>query len=305
MEVLKNVFLLQTSCPYPYPMNSYLILDEKIALIDTSSEDPPDELIKKMKSVGISLEDLDYIFLTHPHMEHLRALNYLKKHSLKCQVLAGPLAAKILPQIERSVELALSRINLELGHMQRYWRTLKSLKVDRIVKDGDVLSLGKMSFKVLDFPGHCSELLTLHYEQQKVLFSSDFIIGGDQPTWVAANPFIMELDGNRAHYHESLLNVEQLKDDLQLILPAHGPIIEKPKERIESLFRLEREMEEKVMQSIGTSPKPLRSIVEGYYEKKFTDEVKYFHAARFMRPLLEYLIEKKEIGKKGENFYLI
>jgi len=54
----------------PEVLSSYLIIDEKIAVIDCGPSSVVDELLDSVRGCGITPKEIDYLLLTHIHLDH-------------------------------------------------------------------------------------------------------------------------------------------------------------------------------------------------------------------------------------------
>ena len=130
-------------------INAYLILDEKTALIDISSEllEPPfsDELAKLMGN-----RDLDYLIVNHMEMDHTGAIHGLLAHYPNVKILCSMRAKKMLAEHYNVVE-----------------------NVKGVLQD-DELSLGKHTLRFYMTPNvHWPETMMTYETTQQILFSCD------------------------------------------------------------------------------------------------------------------------------------
>ena len=293
-------------------MKTYFIDDEKTCLIDTSAEENPQTLIQGLKTLGKSLLDIDFILITHVHLEHIRSLAYLKKHIPNCQILTSPRNADYLANYEKYTRVVFRKFPGEFkdipGLFDYYYNLfspVKSVQVDAEIKEGDTLSLGNLTLEVLETPGHCAEEISFYCKENKVLFSGDFIVGNDRETWIAINPIMHDYGGNRKKYLTSLSKIAQLEEKIDLILPAHGSIITNPKEKIEDLLTLTPKAHNKVLKLLETrGPKTLPELVELYSGRQLKKTMKFYHLSRLMRALLNYLLEEDQIIQQEDRYFL-
>ena len=128
--------------------NSYIIKCQKTqkgVLIDAPAE--ADKIFKQLEGI-----DLNYIFLTHDHMDHVGALSELRQ-KLGVPLAAHPLDAESLP-----------------------------LPMETSLSDGDILSIGELKIKALHTPGHTPG--SLCFLLRDYLFSGDTLFpGGPGKTW--------------------------------------------------------------------------------------------------------------------------
>lgn len=120
----------------PIENNCYLITDENTnesALIDCS------EFNEKMRAL-IGDTELKYILLTHGHFDHIGGVKAVKEQ-YGCQVAISAEDAPMLSDSLRSLAL------FSGGRQEK-------VQADILLKDGDTLSLGNITVKVLSTPGH-------------------------------------------------------------------------------------------------------------------------------------------------------
>ncbi len=104
------------------------------------------------------------------------------------------------------------------------------VKVDKIVKEGDVLNLLGINIEVMHFPGHSmgSTSYSFMHEQKHIVVSGDIIgtlLAGDFG-WDGS------IDFDKKTYTESLKRFAKI--DMDIMLPGHGLIyFHKPQWRIE------------------------------------------------------------------------
>ena len=172
----------------PYDTNAYILIctsTNNSVLIDTPSD--AESIIEALHGTNPQ-----YILLTHSHMDHIGALEELRR-KLQVPLAMNPTdSASILPAPEM------------------------------LLNDGDTLSFGEITLKVLHTPGHTPGGLCFQYG--KYLISGDTIFpGGPGATWSA--------DGFRQIIKSITEKIFTLPDDT-LIYPGHGShaILKKEKE---------------------------------------------------------------------------
>ena len=111
---------------------------------------------------------LDYIFLTHSHYDHALGSAYILRRYPDAKVVAGEYAAKIFAKpTAKAVMWDLDRKFATKCGACDYENLADELRVDIAVSDGDEISAGDMTFRVLNLPGHtkCSVGYYLAAEQ--------------------------------------------------------------------------------------------------------------------------------------------
>jgi len=128
----------------PFAANCYIVGDEKSR--QGMVIDPGDEagrILKVIKETGL---DIKIIALTHGHIDHTAALGEVVEAT----------GAKIAIHQDDVKTYGNKLVSIFLGMQQ------KSLPPpDRLLKDGDVISVGKLDFTVIHTPGHTSGSICL------------------------------------------------------------------------------------------------------------------------------------------------
>ena len=192
--------------------NSYLITDLKIALIDAIKAPFYEVLIENIRK-KVSLDSIDYIIVNHAEPDHAGSLRELVKVCKKAKIVCTQKCKEVLSGYND-----ISSWNFQ------------------IVKNGDILSLGKRTLEFIETPMvHWPESMFTYVKEDKCLFSMDAF--GQH--YSSSNKFDDEVDlceameeGKRYYaniimpYGKQVSGVlEKLsKYDIKLIIPAHGII---------------------------------------------------------------------------------
>ncbi|MFQ5819847.1 MAG: MBL fold metallo-hydrolase [Candidatus Heimdallarchaeota archaeon] len=146
--------------------NVYLLTDEIIALIDTGITNNTEKVFQFCRNQGVSPETLDLILLTHAHIDHIMGLYHILEISqaqLACHKAAAP---------------ALETPNLQRTLISWFTFTPPPLKVDRKLRDGDLIELGSLTLHVIHTPGHTPGSICFYEPTFKILFTGDTIFAG-------------------------------------------------------------------------------------------------------------------------------
>ncbi len=144
---LRNFHGYETSRGSSY--NAYLILDDKVTLIDTAKVDFADELLARISSV-IEPEKIDLIISSHVEPDHSGAL-------------------KKVAALAKNAEIITTNPNGLKGLTARYG----DLKY-KPVKAGDSISIGKRTLQFVPTPMlHWPDSMVTYCPEEKILFSND------------------------------------------------------------------------------------------------------------------------------------
>ncbi len=154
---------------------SFLIYGRKICLIDSGVTSSDKIILDYMKKTGHRPEEISLLILTHSHPDHIGAANKIKSIS-GCTVAAHAAEKSWIEDVD-------------MQERERPVPGFKSLvegsvRVDRLLQDGDVLDLDGLSLQVMHTPGHSSGSICLWLSEGGALFSADAVpIPGDMPIY--------------------------------------------------------------------------------------------------------------------------
>jgi len=169
----------------------YIIYGKKICLIDSGVASGDKVIFDYLRKTGRSPEEISLLILTHSHPDHIGGA-YAIKAASGCEIASHA--------AERSW---IEDVNLQFK--ERPVPGFESLvggsvKVDRILQDGDAIDLDdEMSVKVLHTPGHSRGSIALLLSDAEALFSGDAIpISGDLPIYEDAIESVRSIKKLRA-----------------------------------------------------------------------------------------------------------
>ena len=129
--------------------NAYLIIDEKITLVDTVKGYLTQEMINRISEI-VDPSQIDYIISNHVEMDHTGALPKLMEIAPNATIVTSP-----------NGEKGLNR------HYKQKWKY-------KVVKNGEVLNLGKRNLNFLHMPMvHWPDSMASYLVEEKLLFPND------------------------------------------------------------------------------------------------------------------------------------
>jgi len=130
---------------------AFLITDEKTALIETGPKSSVEHVLGGLRHAGI--ETLDWIIVTHIHLDHAGAAGTLARQFPEARVAVHEVGVRHLVDPSKLWSSA-SRIYGDA--MDRMWGGIDPLPEERIVAlaDGDKIELGATTLQAVDTPGH-------------------------------------------------------------------------------------------------------------------------------------------------------
>ena len=210
-----DLFESQYAVPNGISYNSYLIMDEKVAIMDTVDRRRAAEWWSNITE-ALAGRTPDYLIVHHVEPDHAGCIGEVVDRYPQIEVLTSERAAQILAQMYR-FPLLFERI--------------------RVVKEGDTLSLGRHRLQFMMAPMvHWPEVMVSYEQTEKILFSADgfgtfgtlngvitdTIAGRAWPN--EARRYYYNICGKYGAPVQSLLGkIAAL--DIRCICPLHGPIL--------------------------------------------------------------------------------
>ena len=203
-----DLFESQYIVPHGVSYNSYLILDEKIAVMDTvdarKTKEWFDNLDKELKE-----RVPDYLIVSHLEPDHSANIQLFTEKYKEAKLVLSAKAKAMLPQF----------FNIE-GLDERCI----------VVKEGEELDLGNHHLKFIMAPMvHWPEVMIEYETTEKVLFSADgfgkFGALAHEEDWACeARRYYFNIVGKYGAPVQTLLKKASTLD-IKMICPLHGPIL--------------------------------------------------------------------------------
>ena len=203
-----DLFESQYIVPNGISYNSYLIVDEKIAIMDTVDRRKSDEWWANLKE-ALAGRTPDYLVVQHMEPDHAGNIASALAKYPKLKVVASAKAIQMLPQFFEDTCFE--------------GRTIA-------VKEGDTLSLGAHTLQFFMAPMvHWPEVMVTYDQLDKVLFTADgfgkFGALAHEEEWACeARRYYFNICGKYGAQVQALLK-KAATLDIACICPLHGPIL--------------------------------------------------------------------------------
>ena len=203
-----DLFESQYIVPNGVSYNSYVILDEKIAVMDTIDTRKTDEWKENLERV-LDGRTPDYLVVSHLEPDHAGSIKEFADKYPETKIVASAKAIAMLPQFFEIADLA-----------------------DRAVavKEGEELSLGSHTLQFFMAPMvHWPEVMVEYEKSEKILFSADGFgkfgaLDADEDWACVARRYYFNIVGKYGAQVQALLK-KAATLDIQTICPLHGPVL--------------------------------------------------------------------------------
>ena len=202
-----DLFEGQYIVPNGMAYNSYVIMDDKIAVMDTVDVNFKDEWLKNISEV-LGDKKPDYLVVSHMEPDHSANIKNFIEAYPECTVVGN---AKTFTMMEQffSFDKEFERL---------------------VVADGDKLNLGKHELTFVFAPMvHWPEVMVAYDSTDKVLFSADGFgkfgaLDADEDWACEARRYYIGIVGKYGMQVQKLLSVAKTLD-IEIICPLHGPVL--------------------------------------------------------------------------------
>lgn len=202
-----DLFESQYVVPNGVSYNSYIILDEKIAVMDTVDARKTEEWMKNVQS-ALGDRTPDYLIISHLEPDHSGSIEVLANRYPDMKFVGNAKTFAMLPQF--------TTLNIEDRKM--------------VVAEGETLNLGSHTLQFfMAAMVHWPEVMVEYEQKEKILFSADafgkFGALDTEEDWACeARRYYFNIVGKYGAPAAALLKKAGALD-IQMICPLHGPIL--------------------------------------------------------------------------------
>jgi len=231
-----HIARLEIPTPYPVgPVNAYVVFGRRLTLIDTGPNTDEGEaaLIDGLRALGVAPEDVDQVVITHPHVDHHGGLDRFLRRNPRAQVVAHVGAAPFFGgspggrlgfyrQWLKETGLPAPAIPIALEVLRRLGELEPKARPGRWLQDGDLITMGDGTWRVLHTPGHSGSQVCLYHEPSGIMFTADHVLPQVSSNAIIEPPPVPGAGRPRTlvQYLDALRRVAALP--VHLALPGHG-----------------------------------------------------------------------------------
>ncbi len=210
-----KIFDITMPTEYGTTYNSYLVIGEKVALIDAVKKEFTDQFFANIEEI-IPIDKIDYLIVNHTEPDHSGAIPALLERNPNIKLIASATAVPYVKAV----------INCEADLTG--------------VKDKHELDLGgkTLTFRLMPYM-HWPDTMMEYLAEDKILFSNDGFAAHvcSETLWADEVPAEVDLDHQIYYYWDCIMrpfsgfirrNLLKLDDhEIEMIATSHGPLFRK------------------------------------------------------------------------------
>ena len=203
-----DLFEGQYVVPNGISYNSYVIMDEKITVMDTVDKRATEDWFTNLSSV-LGDKEPDYLVVLHMEPDHAANIEQFLSKYPNAKVVSNVKTFNMIPQFFEGLDLEGRKV---------------------VVAEGDTLSLGEHSLTFVMAPMvHWPEVMVAYESKEKILFSADGFgkfgaLDVDEEWDCEARRYYINIVGKYGAQVQALLKKASALD-IKKIYPLHGPML--------------------------------------------------------------------------------
>ncbi len=202
----------------PKLISLYLVTSRKLCLIESGPSSLTEDILQGLRTAGYQPSDVDYVALTHVHLDHAGGAWQILQTMPRARILASERAVKHLVEPSRLRASA----SETLGELGRLWGPIEPIDPERIiaVSDHETLDLGDAELEFIATTGHAPHHMSIMETTTSTLATGD-AVGIYFREW---NALIPASPPPSFDLERALRNIEDLRNrrPRHLLMPHYG-----------------------------------------------------------------------------------
>lgn len=152
----------------------HMIVDAgRVAFVDTGSNDSLPNALAALEKVGLGREAVDYIILTHIHLDHAGGAGALMREFPNARLVVHPRGSRHMAEPSKLVAGVTAVYGQE--YVERVYGEILPIPAERIIDahEGLRIQLGGRELLMIDTPGHAKHHICIVDEAHKLIFTGD------------------------------------------------------------------------------------------------------------------------------------
>jgi len=258
--------------------NTYVVgKGKRRLLIDTADGQQAEFFLNLKKSINFDKFALTGVILTHWHPDHIGGVGTCTA-SVGGVMKSAEKGACIYKYPRQNGE---KEIPLPDNHEYTF------------IEDGHIFEADGVTMKAIYTPGHTTDHIILHLQEENAVFSGDCILGEGSTVFEDLHDYMLSL--------KKILEINP-----KVIYPGHGPVITNPKDKIEEYIAHRNQREDQIIKALeGNRGKKMSAmeVVKIVYVE--TPENLHAAAAGNVSHHLAKLLKEGKVRKEEDKFEIV
>ena len=262
-------------------------------------------IIRQIRALGIGMDRIEYVLLTHTHADHIGAVPHLKRKWPHLKLVASAPAARVLNTSEMYNEFLL--VDLGIAQLMKAKGEIEGMpaipetyrfEVDLVVKGGDTIELGDgIVWEIIDTPGHSACHISAYERKEGTLVVGD-----------ATGFYVPEKDLFWPNYFVSLTtyldSIRKLSSfPARRAVLSHNAVIESDVYRyFEKAMKATREYHEGTISRLGRGDSAESIALE---RAQFVSTLTDIQPFKVMYDLCKLMIHRSRVNGVASSFFLL
>lgn len=171
-EIAPGIFIIDTKpLGHEQLISAYLIKGDRTMLIDPGFPSSVSTVYDSLTEAGVAPEDLDYVALTHSHIDHAGGAGLIMKRAANARIVChqrGSFYLRNSIKIGGGSKMVFGKLADDLGEPI----DIPEERIE-VVGEGDQVDLGNMKLNVVYTPGHSGDHISYFEESTRSIITGD------------------------------------------------------------------------------------------------------------------------------------
>ena len=158
----------------PWLAAVHLVIEgDRAAIVDTATNAAVPRVLEALAAKGIAPAQVDYVILTHIHLDHGGGAGLLLRHLPSARLCVHPRGVRHMVDPRRLIEGTIAVYGEQ--HTRAVYGDILPVAEERIVvtEEGATVELGRRTFSFIDTPGHARHHVCVHDSRSNHVFAGD------------------------------------------------------------------------------------------------------------------------------------
>ena len=186
-----GIHVVDTGYVRPRLAASHIVVDgDRAAIVDTGAAPAAPFILEALAALGIAREQVEYLFLTHVHLDHAGGAGQLIAALPNARAVLHPRGAPHMVEPSKLIAGSIAVYGEQV--FRDLYGEIVPVPAERVlvIEDGQRLTLGRRTFEFLDTPGHAKHHYCAVDLDHRDVFSGDTFGISYREFDTAAGPFV-------------------------------------------------------------------------------------------------------------------